>query len=633
MLSYFPRVTKRIVKKIATSSSILKKNTLQKWVSEKRVIPPVTERNLENYILQVVQTKSNFQRVGANWLINHSRNSASEHGEDGIISKIFEILKPENKWVCEFGAHDPEIISNTWHLIHKNNWKAVLIEADDICFEKLDKYYQKSNTVHCLKSKVSYEGNEKLDNLLKATPIPENLDFMIIDIDGNDYHVWEAIEKYLAKVVMIEFNASFHVDISYIQPRDQSLNRGASLNAMVELAKRKGYKLIAVTSWNAFFVQEQYYSLFFNEEPKLKDMYVYPAKHPIWMRAFQLYDGTILIAPWNEMLWHKVDLISNDYQVLPTSYRFFSRELASHDYVIEKTGKMTSLQEENLQLLNKIFQMPANVLSAYAHNVYSRYGEDGIIEKLISLVSAEHLYFVEVGSWDGITHSRSRNLAENHSWNGLLLENDPAVRALLVKNYKGFPKVKVIRSNYSLDDENSLDAILKRNHIPKELELLILSCYGMEYYLWEQLRHYSPKIIAVQFNPTIPNDVCFVQANNFSIHQGCSLKALCDLATYKGYELVCVTMETAFFINRKYIYRLFEKTAFNLASSLDEMFSPIQMQLSQLYDGTIHLEGLNRLLWHGIRFDVEKLQIIPQALRVFHQHANVKHKKFFYRID
>lgn len=587
------------------------------------------DQNMDEHtlpVLEVLATKKNSKQVGSNWLISFKDNNHSEHGEDGIIKKIFEILPPENKWVCEFGAHDPETISNTWRLINQEAWHAVLIEADEFYFQKLKNYYKDNSSVHCLSSKVSYEGNSRLDLLLPNTPAPSNLDFMIIDIDGNDYHVWEAIQNYQAKVVMIEFNAAIPSDISFVQPKNLHINQGSSLKAMVELANRKGYKLIAVTSWNAFFIQEKYFHLFFERADALEDMYVYPAKHPIWMRAFQLYDGSIVIAPWDKMLWHDIDLKTNDYQVLPESYRVFSRELAKQDFILEINGEKSPRQKEDAVYLDKIFQMPENLISRYAQNVFSQYGDDGILQKLIEVVSPGPCYFVDVGAFDGVTFSRSRNLVVNHAWKGLLIENDIAYFEQLKANTLHYPVIKICNSDYS-----SLEKIFQQNEVPNDLDLLILNIYGNEYYLWESLKTYSPKIVAVQFNPTIPNDVKFIQKNNNAIHHGCSLKALTDLAQYKNYQLVGTTLETAFFVRMEYSYQLFHALGIRNVD-LDNMFCPTEMKLFQLYDGTIVLDGLNRLLWQHLRIDEEKLQVVPKALRKFHQFADAAYKKFFYRV-
>ena len=185
---------------------------------------------------------------------------------------------------------------------------------------------------------------------------------------------------------------------------------------------------------------------------------------------------------------------------------------------------------------------------------------------------------------------------------------------------------------YSLDKSHSLDTLLIKNNIPTDFDVLFLNCFGMEYYLWESLNNFKPKIVAVQFNPTIPNDVKYVQAKDFNIHQGCSLRALTDLAHYKDYELVGVTLETALFVRRKYFYCVFEDTGLK-AADLDEMFCPYLMQLFQLYDGTLSLHGLDKLLWHRIRIDEEKLQVVPKALRKFHQFADPDYKPFYYRVE
>jgi hypothetical protein len=585
---------------------------------EKKIISH--HQHLNPTIMEVVPNKQNTKVVGSNWLVSFKDNQYSEHGEDGIISKIFDIMPPENKWVCEFGAHDPENISNTWRLINNEGWNAVLIEADLVYAEKLKKYYEQKPDVHCVNTKVSYEGNERLDRILAATPIPHNMDFMIIDIDGNDYHVWEAIETYRAKVVMIEFNASIPTDVSFVQQRDMTVNQGTSLKAMTELAAKKGYKLIAVTSWNAFFIQHEYYHLFFRQEPLLEDMYVYPAKHPIWMRPFQLYDGTIAVAPWDEMLWHKVNLSETDYQVLPASMRVFSRELMIQNKLAEKYDSA----------LRKIYQMPGNVLSTLAKNYFSNYGEDGILEALLPCV-ASNKFFVEVGAGDGLTGSLSRNLLVNYHWKGLQFENDIQLLPRLKVNTAGH-RANIISSPYTLSGVHSLDQVLDASgNVPADPDVMILKVYGMEYFLWESLAQYSPKVMVVQFNPTIPNDVKFIQTKDFSVHHGCSLKALCDLAAYKDYELVAVTLETAIFVKRKYTYRLLEMYGLQHAS-LDEMFCPVAMRWFQLYDGTIVSRGLNSLLWMGIEMDEDKLQVVPKALRKFHQFADPESKRFFYRV-
>ena len=183
----------------------------------------------------------------------------------------------------------------------------------------------------------------------------------------------------------------------------------------------------------------------------------------------------------------------------------------------------------------------------------------------------------------------------------------------------------------ALTGTRCLDAIFNAQGVPADFSILMLNVFGMEYYLWESLQHYQPKLVLAQFNPTIPNDVKYVQPKDFALHQGCSLRALCDLAHYKGYELVAVTLEAAFFARRDCIYRIFEGAGYRY-TDLEDMFAPVKMSWFQLYDGTLASGGLNRLMWHGLRIDEEKMQVVPKALRQFHQFAGTDYKKHFYRI-
>lgn len=108
---------------------------------------------------------------------------------------------------------------------------------------------------------VEVRGKNSLDSILEKTPIPTNFDLLVIDSDGNDYNVWKSLEKYSPKVVCIECNQSFPDVFVFIQDENENY-QGTSMKAMVELAREKGYELVATLSGNTFFVQKEYFSLF-----------------------------------------------------------------------------------------------------------------------------------------------------------------------------------------------------------------------------------------------------------------------------------------------------------------------------------------------------------------------------------
>lgn len=197
------------------------------------------------------------------WLLEFKSSTYSQTGEDGIIEKILDVLPENDKWCVEFGAGDGIVLSNTRNLIVNKDYSAVLIEADKTKFKSLrNNYLQNPRVIITVNRFVGFNEDDNLDEILKDTPIPVNFDFLSIDIDGNDYHVRKAIKKYKPKVICIEFNYTIPTEIRFVQPPDPSVKQGASLLSLVELGKEKGYELVSVLPFNAFFVKSEYYPLF-----------------------------------------------------------------------------------------------------------------------------------------------------------------------------------------------------------------------------------------------------------------------------------------------------------------------------------------------------------------------------------
>jgi len=229
-----------------------------------------------------------------NWLEDYRLNVRSQHGEDGIIEKIMEIIPNKNKWCLEFGAWDGKLLSNTWNLINNHNWNAVLIECEADRLNQLKQYYQSNPRVIAINKFIHFEGNDTLDNILASTNIPIDFDFMSIDIDGNDYHIWESLMNYKPKLVAVEFNPTIPNDILFIQERDFDIFQGSSLAAFVQLAKNKGYELISTTLNNAFFIDKQYYSFMDISDNSI--FYLRKYSPEVESRVFTLYDGTVVWA-------------------------------------------------------------------------------------------------------------------------------------------------------------------------------------------------------------------------------------------------------------------------------------------------------------------------------------------------
>lgn len=178
-------------------------------------------------------------------LSKHEKQICSQQGEDGIIEAIFDEIGTTSKEAVEFGALDAQT-DNTLHLKHKG-WK-------------IHQWNGKALTPNIKKEFIT-AGN--INRIFKKHEVSKDLDLLSIDIDFNDYYVWESL-RWKPRVVVIEHNASIPPTeariVKYDAKRtwDGTNYFGASLLALEQLAKRKGYSLVYVESQgvNAFFVRD-----------------------------------------------------------------------------------------------------------------------------------------------------------------------------------------------------------------------------------------------------------------------------------------------------------------------------------------------------------------------------------------
>ena len=254
------------------------------------------------------------------WLLAHQSNTTSQDGEDGIIKAIFSVVGPRNRWCVEIGAWDGRNHSNTWRLVAEEGWSTVLIEGERARFEDLQRNHAPHDgRVFGINSFAGFTPGNTLDDLLKQTPIPADPDLIVIDIDGNDWHMWRSLTEHRPAVLVIEFNPTIPNDVVYIQDLNPSVQQGCSLRALIALGKEKGYELVCATRWNAFFVRSDLFGLFNIADNSIDAMYE-PAFET---KIFQMYDGTFGFAGNMHMLWHNIPLSQEDFQVLPVHLRRF----------------------------------------------------------------------------------------------------------------------------------------------------------------------------------------------------------------------------------------------------------------------------------------------------------------------
>jgi hypothetical protein len=257
-----------------------------------------------------------------NQVLNRFRNDVkSQFGEDGIIEAIFKIIPQDvqNKWCCEFGAWDGMHCSNTYNLVVNKGWTGIFIEANKKKFVDLQRTYKNFDKTILLNEFVNISGNNTLDSLLKGAGAPVDLDFLSIDVDSIDYHLWESVVEYRPKLVVIEFNPTIPNNIEYVQAADPSKKHGTSILSMTKLAKSKGYELICINAENAFYVDQKYFKFFGIENNSIDELKYY--REPL--QVFQLFDGTLVFqgeAP-QLLIWYSLPVNFNKLQILPKFIR------------------------------------------------------------------------------------------------------------------------------------------------------------------------------------------------------------------------------------------------------------------------------------------------------------------------
>lgn len=247
-------------------------------------------------------------------------NVYSQAGEDRLIDTIFRTLRDQNRWCVEFGAWDGKYLSNTRHLIEHRGFSAILIEGDRQRFEELKRTVAGHDGLLAINKFVGFDADDNLDTILSGTPVPKDFDFLSIDIDGNDYHVWKAMSDFRPKVVCVEFNPTIPTDVRFVQPADRTVMQGCSLLSLVDLGRTKGYELIGVTHFNAFFTESEYFHRFgiADNRPEALRRHLADITH-----IFIGYDGTVMLAGSKKLPWHDIELRESRMQRLPTCLRTF----------------------------------------------------------------------------------------------------------------------------------------------------------------------------------------------------------------------------------------------------------------------------------------------------------------------
>lgn len=196
-------------------------------------------------------------------------------------------------------------------------------------------------------------------------------------------------------------------------------------------------------------------------------------------------------------------------------------------------------------------------LQARERSVWSQHGEDGVLEALMEKIPTPGNFIVEFGAYDGVCMSNSRYLIAERGWSALLIEADPRFFKKLDALYKENDRVVTVKSFVTTENINALFA---EAGVPKDFDILSIDIDSIDYYVWEALTEFTPKIVVVECNASIPPEREYVVPKEKAIEysgtarEGASILSLYELGRRKGYHLLYAELSGAnlFFVHEEY---------------------------------------------------------------------------------
>jgi hypothetical protein len=237
-------------------------NTINSLREQAKTSPETkaTQRLLYHYYRNLVATGSlpSLQETGFRVF--------SQFEEDGKLLFVFAVMGISTGTFADIGAADG-INSNCANLALNFGWRGVFVDGNPDNIRRGEAFYRQHPDTWAYPPRFIHAmvTRENINDILRTASLPEDIDLMSFDIDGNDYWVWDAIDCVTPKVVIIETHTEFGLrsivvpyDRNYVYPGKHPDYHGASPMAMMKLANKKGYRLVGSNDYgfNTIYVRK-----------------------------------------------------------------------------------------------------------------------------------------------------------------------------------------------------------------------------------------------------------------------------------------------------------------------------------------------------------------------------------------
>lgn len=169
-------------------------------------------------------------------------------------------------------------------------------------------------------------------------------------------------------------------------------------------------------------------------------------------------------------------------------------------------------------------------------NLYTQFGEDGLIQGCLDHVGTTNKHCFEIGAADGRFYSNTLRLREE-GWHAVLIEADPKLSQALEMDFGH-------ESECIYELCRDLDQTLTRTSIDRRPDLGVIDIDGQDWYLWRDLVKYTPRVMLVEIATSGPDEPVPDRGGKGQA----GLTAIQNLGESKGYELVATTYCNALFV-------------------------------------------------------------------------------------
>jgi hypothetical protein len=191
----------------------------------------------------------------------------SEFDEDGIALFLLAVGGGPTCRFVDIGAGDGVFASNTANLALNLGFDGLFVEADESRVQRGRRFYSKhpDTMVHPPAFVQAFVTRENVNDLIADAGFTGEIDLLSIDIDGNDYWIWQALEAVKPRLVIAEAHPELG-RAEWVMPYDPEFDArsvppgtwmGASPAAMIRLADSLGYRPVAANlyGFNIFFAR------------------------------------------------------------------------------------------------------------------------------------------------------------------------------------------------------------------------------------------------------------------------------------------------------------------------------------------------------------------------------------------